>query len=175
MNDSMTAAQLQAWLKATYPTENERHEWKAWHSLKSCISGRRGEDLVSYVSALANMDGGTVVMMGVQDGTLAVTGIQDFADYTLENVKQIRTWGPLIAKRDKATGRVIKLVEVQRGKKTKIEQHIANPGERVPRQQQYLVPDPKRAGHTWRRFLASIERMARSDAATRSSVRRTGP
>ncbi len=87
MNDSMTAAQLQAWLKATYPTENERHEWKAWHSLKSCISGRRGEDLVSYVSALANMDGGTVVMMGVQDGTLAVTGIQDFADYTLENVK----------------------------------------------------------------------------------------
>lgn len=67
--------------------------------------------------------------------------------------------GPLIAKRDKATGRVIKLVEVQRGKKTKIEQHIAEPGERVPRQQQYLVPDPKRAGQTWRRFLASIERM----------------
>lgn len=78
---------------------------------------------------------------------------------SMENVKQMRTWGPLIAKRDKATGRVIKLVEVQRGKKTKIEQHIAEPGERVPRQQQYLVPDPKRAGQTWRRFLASIERM----------------
>lgn len=78
---------------------------------------------------------------------------------SMENVKQMRTWGPLVAKRDKATGRVIKLVEVQRGKKTKIEQHIAEPGERVPRQQQYLVPDPKRAGQTWRRFLASIERM----------------
>lgn len=78
---------------------------------------------------------------------------------SMENVKQMRTWGPLVAKRDKTTGRVIKLVEVQRGKKTKIEQHIAEPGERVPRQQQYLVPDPKRAGQTWRRFLASIERM----------------
>jgi DNA (cytosine-5)-methyltransferase 1 len=78
---------------------------------------------------------------------------------SMENVKQMRTWGPLIAKRDKTTGRVIKLVEVQHGKKTKVEQHIAEPGERVPRQQQYLVPDPKRAGQTWRRFLASIERM----------------
>ncbi len=86
MADSMTAAQLQAWLQARYPRENERHEWKEWHSLKSCISGRKGEDLVSYVSALANMEGGTVVI-GVRDGTLAVTGIQDFGDYTLENVK----------------------------------------------------------------------------------------
>lgn len=78
---------------------------------------------------------------------------------SMENVKQMRSWGPLIAKRDKATGRVIKLVEVQRGKNTRIEQQVAAPGERVPRQQQYLVPDPKRAGLTWQRFLTSIVRM----------------
>ena len=82
---NMTAKELQAWLKANFPTENRQHEWKEWASLKSNISGRKGEDLVSYVSALANMDGGCVVI-GVQDKTLAVTGIQDFADYTPENI-----------------------------------------------------------------------------------------
>ncbi|NJS36076.1 MAG: hypothetical protein HC765_05970 [Brachymonas sp.] len=81
----MTSAELQAWLQANFPKENERHEWKEWRSLKSNISGRKGEDLVSYVSAIANMDGGCIVI-GVQDKTLAVTGISDFADYTLENV-----------------------------------------------------------------------------------------
>ena len=85
MENSMTAAQLQTWLQQNYPIENERHEWKEWRSLKSNISGRKGEDLVSYVSALSNMEGGCVVI-GAQDKTLAVTGIQDFADYTLENV-----------------------------------------------------------------------------------------
>ncbi|MDA8523402.1 ATP-binding protein [Acidovorax sp. NCPPB 4044] len=81
----MTAHELQVWLRARFPKEDERCEWKEWRSLKSVISGRKGEDLVSYISALANMDGGCMVI-GVQDGTLAVTGIQDFADYTLENV-----------------------------------------------------------------------------------------
>ncbi len=80
----MTAKELQAWLLERFPKENERHEWKEWSSLKSNISGRKGEDLVSYVSALANMDGGCVVV-GVRDGSLDVTGIRDFADYTAEN------------------------------------------------------------------------------------------
>lgn len=80
-----TAAELQRWLHAHFPKENERHEWKEWDSLKSNISGRKGGDLVSYISALANMEGGCVVI-GVQDRTLAPTGIQDFADYTAENM-----------------------------------------------------------------------------------------
>lgn len=80
-----TAAELQHWLRAHFPKENERYEWKEWHSLKSNISGRKGDDLVSYVSALANMEGGCVVI-GAQDKTLAPTGIRDFADYTLENL-----------------------------------------------------------------------------------------
>lgn len=61
---------------------------------------------------------------------------------TLENVEQIRKWGPLIAKRDKATGRVVK-----------IDGTVAEPGEYVPRRLQHLVPDPKRVGKTWERFL----------------------
>ena len=40
-----TAAELQGWLRTHFPKENERHEWKEWHSLKSNISGRKGEDL----------------------------------------------------------------------------------------------------------------------------------
>ena len=82
---NMNAKELQAWLKDRFPKENSRHEWKEWASLKSNIAGRKGEDLVSYVSALANMDGGCVVI-GVQDKTLAVTGIQDFGGYTPENI-----------------------------------------------------------------------------------------
>lgn len=85
MDTFATAQELQTWLRAHYPKEDERHEWKEWRSLKSNISGRKGEDLVSYVSALANMDGGCMVI-GVQDKTLAVTGIQDFADYSAANV-----------------------------------------------------------------------------------------
>lgn len=64
---------------------------------------------------------------------------------TLENVKQILKWGPLIAKRDKATGRVIKL-----------DGTVAAVGERVPLDQQFLIPDKKREGSTWRRFVAVL-------------------
>lgn len=67
---------------------------------------------------------------------------------SLENVKQILQWGPLIAKRDKVTGRVVKL-----------DGTIAAPGERVPVHQQFLVPDPKRRGQTWRRFVQLLEGM----------------
>jgi len=84
-NTSMTAKELQAWLKTRFPKEDQRHEWKEWRSLKSNVSGRKGEDLVSYVSALSNMEGDCIVI-GVQEKTLVVTGIQDFTDYTPENI-----------------------------------------------------------------------------------------
>ncbi|WP_426214742.1 DNA cytosine methyltransferase [Pseudomonas sp. DWRC2-2] len=67
---------------------------------------------------------------------------------SLENVKQILQWGRLIAKRDKATGRVVKL-----------DGTIAAPGEVVPVGQQFLIPDPKQRGRTWRRFVALLEGM----------------
>jgi ATP-dependent DNA helicase RecG len=81
----MTASELQRLLLERYPVENERHEWKAWRSLKQNVSGRKGEDLISYLSALANMDGG-VVVIGAEDSTLVPTGIEDFAGYTAEDL-----------------------------------------------------------------------------------------
>lgn len=67
---------------------------------------------------------------------------------SLENVKQILQWGPLIAKRCKATGRVVKLGGA-----------IAEPGEVVPVHQQFLVPDPKRRGQTWATFVAELQHL----------------
>lgn len=64
---------------------------------------------------------------------------------TWENVWEITRWGRLIAKRCKVTGRVVKL-----------DGAIAAKGERVPVQEQYLIPDSKDAGRTWRRFLALL-------------------
>ncbi|QHF10374.1 DNA cytosine methyltransferase [Pseudomonas syringae] len=67
---------------------------------------------------------------------------------SLENVKQILQWGPLVAKRCKSTGRVVKLAG-----------GIAAPGEVVPVDQQFLVPDPARRGQTWAVFVAELERL----------------
>ena len=67
---------------------------------------------------------------------------------SLENVKQILQWGPLVAKRCKSTGRVIKLGG-----------GIAEPGEVVPVGEQFLVPDPKRRGQTWAVFVAELQRL----------------
>lgn len=82
----MTAAELQALLRRTYPKEDERHEWKRWHSLKHHVNGRQGDDAASYVSAIANMDGGALVL-GVRDGDLQPTGLGDTAGYTPEKLK----------------------------------------------------------------------------------------
>jgi ATP-dependent DNA helicase RecG len=82
----MTENELQNYLKTKYPQENEKCEWKEFKSLKSAISGRAGDDVISYVSAIANMQGGNLVI-GIQDKTHAIVGIQEFADYTIENIK----------------------------------------------------------------------------------------
>lgn len=65
---------------------------------------------------------------------------------SLENVRQILTWGPLVAKRDKATGRVLKM-----------DGTVAAKGERVPVELQQLVPDKRHAGRTWDQFVAALE------------------
>ena len=67
---------------------------------------------------------------------------------SLENVKQILQWGPLVAKRCKATGRVVKLGG-----------GIAEPGEVVPVTEQFLVPNQKRRGQTWAVFVAELQRL----------------
>jgi len=76
---------------------------------------------------------------------------------SLENVKQIRQWGPLIAKRCKKTGRVITLEKITCPATGKLINRVAEPGERVPRQNQHLIPDKKRSGKTWAKFIHSLE------------------
>ncbi|MCU4436122.1 DNA cytosine methyltransferase [Acinetobacter bereziniae] len=76
---------------------------------------------------------------------------------TMENVKQMLKWGPLIAKRDKATGRVVTLDKILVN--GKIQYRVAEPGEYVPRDNQFLVPDPKRVGQTWKQFICHLKRL----------------
>lgn len=72
----------------------------------------------------------------------------------LENVREIRGWARLIAKRDKATGRVLKM-----------DGTVAAKGERVPVQEQQLVRDPKaidkktgigRTYRAWKRHMEAL-------------------
>jgi len=65
--------------------------------------------------------------------------------FSMENVKQILTWGPLVAKRCKETGRVIKM-----------DGTVAARGERVSVENQQLVPDKRHSGRTWRQFVAAL-------------------
>ena len=67
---------------------------------------------------------------------------------TLENVEQILTWSPLVAKRCPSTGRVLKSCG-----------SVAEPGERVPVDQQFLVPCRKRRGRNWGHFVEGLRRM----------------
>lgn len=67
---------------------------------------------------------------------------------SLENVKEILKWGPLVAKRDRATGRAVKL-----------DGSVAEPGERVAIDQQFLIPDKRHAGRTWRHFVGALHRL----------------
>ena len=64
---------------------------------------------------------------------------------SMENVWQILTWGPLVAKRCKETGRVIKM-----------DGAVAARGECVPVENQQLVPDKRHSGRTWRQFVAAL-------------------
>lgn len=63
----------------------------------------------------------------------------------LENVREIRGWGPLIAKRCRQTGRVMKA-----------DGTVAAPGERVPVRDQMLVRDTARLGRSFRRWVGHL-------------------
>nr|WP_315197722.1 ATP-binding protein [uncultured Flavobacterium sp.] len=82
----MTEKELHDYLKTNYPIENEKCEWKEFKSLKNSVSGDAGSDIVSYISAISNMKGGNLII-GIQDKTLNVVGIQDFAGYIIENIR----------------------------------------------------------------------------------------
>lgn len=80
----MTERELREYLRLQYPVENETCEWKEFKNLTHAVSGDKGKDIISYISALANMDGG-VLVIGVMDKTLDIVGIENFHNYTPEN------------------------------------------------------------------------------------------
>lgn len=82
----MTEAELEKYVKRNFPIENEACEWKEFKSLKHSFSGTSGNDVISYISALANMEGGHLVI-GIEDNTHKIVGIQDFNNHTAQNIK----------------------------------------------------------------------------------------
>jgi len=83
----MTNKELQEYLMKHFPVENEQWEWKEFSHLKHSMKGKEGEDIVSYISAISNMKGGSLII-GVKDKTLEITGIKDFHNYTAGNIKK---------------------------------------------------------------------------------------
>ncbi len=81
----MTEKELQQYLLANYPKENEACEWKEFKNLKNDFNGKEKDDVVSYVSALANMEGGTLIV-GVVDQTLDIVGT-DTHNYDVEKAR----------------------------------------------------------------------------------------
>lgn len=70
---TMTSKELQKYLIREFPQENARCEWKEMKNLKNSFAGDEKDDVISYVSAIANMEGGHLVI-GVQDKTLEIVG-----------------------------------------------------------------------------------------------------
>lgn len=69
----MLELELQQYLLREYPQENARCEWKEFKNLKNSFCGDEKDDVISYVSAIANMEGGHLVI-GVKDKTLEIVG-----------------------------------------------------------------------------------------------------
>ena len=67
----MTEKELQEFLVANYPKEDEKCDWKEMKNLKNSFNGHEGDDVISYVSGIANMEGG-VLVIGVMDKTLDI-------------------------------------------------------------------------------------------------------
>ena len=78
----MTEKELQEYLLENYPAENAMCEWKEMKNLKYSFNGHEGEDVMSYVSGIANMEGGMLVI-GVIDKTLEIVGT-DLSRFNLD-------------------------------------------------------------------------------------------
>ncbi len=73
----MTEKELQNYLLENYPKENAKCEWKEFKSIKNSFCGNERDDVISYVSAIANMEGGSLVV-GVRDKTLEIVGTDTY-------------------------------------------------------------------------------------------------
>ena len=82
----MTKQEISEYIRIQYPKENEGCEWKEYKNLQHSLCGHEGDDVVSYVSAISNMNGGSIII-GIQDNTFEVIGIQKFGNFTIESAK----------------------------------------------------------------------------------------
>ena len=73
----MIQSDLQRYLQREYPQENAHCEWKEFKNLKNSFCGDEKDDVISYVSAIANMEGGHLVI-GVHDKTLEIVGTNTY-------------------------------------------------------------------------------------------------
>lgn len=74
-------------------------------------------------------------------------GKTDMTTIFLENVEEFQDWSPLIAKRCPNTGRVLKK-----------DGTVAAKGERVPLQDQQLIPDKRHKGRHFAHFIAALRK-----------------
>ena len=73
----MQESEIQQYLLRNYPQENAHCEWKEFKNLKNSFCGDEKDDVISYVSAIANMEGGHLVI-GVHDKTLEIVGTDTY-------------------------------------------------------------------------------------------------
>lgn len=73
----MQESEIQQYLLRNYPQENAHCEWKEFKNLKNSFCGGEKDDVISYVSAIANMEGGHLVI-GVHDKTLDIVGTDTY-------------------------------------------------------------------------------------------------
>lgn len=73
----MISKELQQYLLHEFPQENACCEWKEMKNLKNSFAGDEKNDVISYVSAIANMEGGHLVI-GVHDKTLEIVGTDTY-------------------------------------------------------------------------------------------------
>ena len=78
----MTEKELKEFLVENYPKEDEKCDWKEMKNLKNSFNGHEGEDVMSYVSGIANMEGG-VLVIGVVDQTMDIVGT-DLSQFNLD-------------------------------------------------------------------------------------------
>ena len=73
----MQESEIQQYLLRNYPQENAHCEWKEFKNLKNSFCGDEKNDIISYVSAIANMGGGHLVI-GVHDSSLEIVGTDTY-------------------------------------------------------------------------------------------------
>ncbi len=82
----MTEQEIKEYICVRFPQENESCEWKEYKNLQNSLCGHEADDVVSYVSAISNMNGGSLII-GVKDQTLEIIGIQSFGSYNVDSAK----------------------------------------------------------------------------------------